>query len=523
MHNRTTTGARFRAALLAVAFLFPTLAPQIATTQGECRRFTETGKEVCGRFLEYWNANGGLPQQGFPISAPMQERSDTDGRNYTVQYFERAVFEAHTQNQRPYDVLLSLLGVFEYNRRYGRSIVPNQRVSTDNPIRFAQTGKTVGGVFRQYWERNGGLAQQGYPITEEFTERSALDGKDYTVQYFERAVFELHPENQPPFNVLLSQLGKFRYDARYNPQGTPRPVVTPTSGTAALRPGQGRWLTKANIPTPRSEVAVAEVNGKIYVLGGFSSRGQAVHEEYDPQTDRWRARANMPKRLNHAGAVGLNGKLYMIGGYLENGAAIADAYEYDPATDRWRTLAPMPTPRGALGVAVVDGKIYAVGGRNTADVGANEVYDPTTDRWGRLAPMPTPRDHLGVAALGGKVYAVAGRFESFARNTGINEVFDPATGRWERKAPLPTVRSGVAAIALNGHLLVFGGEATEGTFEENEAYNPATDSWVALAPMPTARHGIGAAEVGGVVYIPSGGPTPGGSQIATHEAFTLAP
>ena len=33
---------------------------------------------------------------------------------------------------------------------------------------------------------------------------SDLDGKSYTVQYFERAVFELHPENQPPFNVLLS-------------------------------------------------------------------------------------------------------------------------------------------------------------------------------------------------------------------------------------------------------------------------------------------------------------------------------
>jgi N-acetylneuraminic acid mutarotase len=453
----------------------------------------------------------------------MQERSDTDGRNYTVQYFERAVFEMHPANQRPYDVLLTLLGVYEYNRRYGRSIVAGQRASTDNPLRFPETGKTIGGAFRDYWERNGGLAQQGFPITDEFRERSATDGKEYTVQYFERAVFELHPENQPPFNVLLSLLGKFRYDQKYNAQGTPRPAVTPTAGTGQLSPGQGRWLTKASIPTPRSEVAVAEVNGKIYVLGGFSSRGQAIHEEYDPATDRWRSRANMPKGLNHAGAVGLNGKLYMIGGYTESGGAVADVYEYDPATDRWRTLAPMPTPRGALGVAVVDGKIYAVGGRNTADVGANEVYDPATNTWGRLAAMPTPRDHLGVAALGGKVYAIGGRFESFARNTGVNEVFDPATGRWERRADLPTPRSGIAAATLSGHVLVFGGEETQGTFDENEAYNPATNSWVALAPMPTARHGIGAAVVGDVVYIPSGGPTPGGSQIETHEAFTLAP
>jgi N-acetylneuraminic acid mutarotase len=454
----------------------------------------------------------------------MQERSDTDGRVYNVQYFERAVFEMHPANQRPYDVLLTLLGVYEYSRRYGRSIVAGQRASTINPLRFAETGKTIGGAFREYWERNGGLAQQGFPITDEFQERSETDGKTYTVQYFERAVFELHTENQPPFNVLLSLLGKFRYDQKYNAQGTPRPAVTPTTGTGQLRPGQGRWLTKAAIPTPRSEVAVAEVNGKIYVLGGYSSsRGQAVHEEYDPATDRWRSRANLPKGLNHAGAVGLNGKLYMIGGYSESGGAVADTYVYDPAADRWSALASMPTPRGALGVAEVGGKIYVVGGRNTADVGANEVYDPATDRWGRLAAMPTPRDHLGVAALGGKVYAMGGRFETFARNTGINEVFDPATGRWERRADMPTPRSGIAAVSLAGHVLVFGGEETQGTFEENEAYNPTADAWVALAPMPTARHGIGAAVVSETVYIPSGGPTPGGSQIETHEAFTLSP
>ncbi|HYP19541.1 MAG TPA: hypothetical protein VEY08_05650, partial [Chloroflexia bacterium] len=62
--------------------------------------------------------NGGLPQQGFPISEEMQERSDLDGKTYTVQYFERAVFELHPEEKPPYDVLLSLLGTFEYQRKY---------------------------------------------------------------------------------------------------------------------------------------------------------------------------------------------------------------------------------------------------------------------------------------------------------------------------------------------------------------------------------------------------------------------
>jgi FtsP/CotA-like multicopper oxidase with cupredoxin domain len=80
---------------------------------------------------------------------------------------------------------------------------------------FPETGKTVSGRFLEYWNANGGLAQQGFPLSEEFQEKSDLDGKTYTVQYFERAVFELHPENKPPYDILLSQLGTFRYKEKY--------------------------------------------------------------------------------------------------------------------------------------------------------------------------------------------------------------------------------------------------------------------------------------------------------------------
>jgi hypothetical protein len=56
--------------------------------------------------------------------------------------------------------------------------------------------------------------------TIEPVETSQLDGKPYTVQYFERAVFEYHPENQPPYDVLLLQLGTYVGKSRYT-QGFP--------------------------------------------------------------------------------------------------------------------------------------------------------------------------------------------------------------------------------------------------------------------------------------------------------------
>jgi plastocyanin len=175
------------------------------------RTFAETGKTLRGKFLQYWEAHGGLPQQGFPISEEMAEKSDTDGKVYTVQYFERAVFEMHPENQPPNDVLLSLLGNFLYKQKYPAGAPGQQPNTSPGSALFKETGKRVGGRFLQYWQESGGLAQQGFPISDEFMEKSPLDGKTYRVQYFERAVFELHPENKPPYDVLLSQLGTFRY------------------------------------------------------------------------------------------------------------------------------------------------------------------------------------------------------------------------------------------------------------------------------------------------------------------------
>jgi len=76
------------------------------------------------------------------------------------------------------------------------------------PHYFAETRHNVNGLFLRYWNDHGALAQQGYPLTEEFSEPSALDGKTYTVQYFERTRFEYHPEYaDTEFAVLLGQLG----------------------------------------------------------------------------------------------------------------------------------------------------------------------------------------------------------------------------------------------------------------------------------------------------------------------------
>ncbi|MEI7768756.1 MAG: hypothetical protein WCI67_02150 [Chloroflexales bacterium] len=73
---------------------------------------------------------------------------------------------------------------------------------------FPETGHNLGGDFRAFWERNGGLAVFGYPMTKEFIQQSQDDGRGYPVQYFERQRFEYHPEHAgTPYAVQIGRAG----------------------------------------------------------------------------------------------------------------------------------------------------------------------------------------------------------------------------------------------------------------------------------------------------------------------------
>jgi hypothetical protein len=168
-----------------------------------------TGFRVGARFQDYWAAHGGLPIFGYPISGERQERNAADGRTYIVQWFERARFEWHPENSGPFTVLLGHLG---RQMAAGRVFPGVTAFPTTADRRYIpETGHSLSGRFLQYWQATGGLAQHGYPISEPFAEVNPTDGQSYTVQYFERARFELHPANPAPYDVLLGLLGRQLY------------------------------------------------------------------------------------------------------------------------------------------------------------------------------------------------------------------------------------------------------------------------------------------------------------------------
>ncbi len=176
--------------------------------------FPQVPYTIAPPFYPYWDDQGGLPIFGLPLSKQIVEGG------YRTQYFERQRLEAHPENAVPYRVLLGLVGNETAARRNLSTtapFAPKENGGAAGCDYFPATRHTVCGDFRAYWHRYGldfgepgvtareSLALFGYPISEPFTEKLE-NGTTYTVQYFERARFEYHPENPAPYKILLGRL-----------------------------------------------------------------------------------------------------------------------------------------------------------------------------------------------------------------------------------------------------------------------------------------------------------------------------
>lgn len=200
--------------LLTVAVLLGSAPTAPAQAQGKIY-FPQTGHFLGGAFRSYWERNGGVELFGYPVSPEFVRNAD--GR--VAQYFERARFELDVVNNNAV-ISLGLVGR-EYLAATGQGFPPVAPVRAPGLRFFPETGHTLRGEFRNFWERRGGLARFGYPISEELVQQLD-DGRNYLVQYFERARFELVGNR-----VRLGLLGSFLVPCQLRPGF---PVTAPPSG-----------------------------------------------------------------------------------------------------------------------------------------------------------------------------------------------------------------------------------------------------------------------------------------------------
>jgi N-acetylneuraminic acid mutarotase len=253
-------------------------------------------------------------------------------------------------------------------------------------------------------------------------------------------------------------------------------------------PAADKWTQKKNMPLPAHHLAAVGYAGKIYLFGGaLQPQPGGPNQfpannawEYDPSADSWKALAPMPTARTAPVAAEVDGKIYVIGGAsVHPGAKLVSLGPkiphrslntnevYDPATNTWQTRMAMPTSRNQAAAGVVGGKIYVIGGRLAsafASAGTNadvvEVYDPAANTWGAAGlRMTTARSAMGFATFGNRILIVGGEIvdrHMFAAIRAV-EAYDPASNQWTELPIMPAARQGVSAAVIGDHLYVIGG------------------------------------------------------------------
>ena len=189
--------ARFFAFLAILGLLAQPSHGETQAQEGNSRYFSETGHNVSGDFLRFYQGNPNAEQIfGYPITTAF-----TDVRsNRLIQYFTRARFEFHPENPAGQRVRLTPLGESLYEN--GRKL----DIFTPIGCRSFPNGLAICYDFLEFYEKNGGEEVFGYPISgfEYLNER--------IVQHFQNARFEWHPNNPAGSKVVPSNLGRIYFN-----------------------------------------------------------------------------------------------------------------------------------------------------------------------------------------------------------------------------------------------------------------------------------------------------------------------
>lgn len=228
-------------------------------------------------------------------------------------------------------------------------------------------------------------------------------------------------------------------------------------------PNSDTWEELAPMPDFRNHIGAAVLNGKIYASGGiygetgFDGSAKTLWA-YDPEIDEWTSLAEMPIGRQAHGMAAIDGKLYVVGGTTSRGGDPSELWVYDTETASWdASRAPLPTMRDHLTVASYDGKLYAIGGRYSTNLPTVEIYDPLTDTWSRGPDMPTPRSGMGATLLNGQLHAIAGEDVVTEMVYKKHEVLDFGTMTWTSLPDIPWPLNAPIVAEVDGYIYVMGG------------------------------------------------------------------
>lgn len=153
--------------------------------------------------------------------------------------------------------------------------------------------------------------------------------------------------------------------------------------------GQKNRILPAMPGLAKSGFGVVVLNGKLLVMAGslvingvfFASPD--VYQ-YDSCLNSWSKLADMNVARYDFASAEVNGKVYVVGGYGMDGNSLSSAEVYNPETNTWSIIESLRRPRWGCFACGFEGKLYVMGGRSSFTIGNSkfvDVYNPERHSW----------------------------------------------------------------------------------------------------------------------------------------------
>jgi hypothetical protein len=367
--------------------------------------------------------------------------------------------------------------------KYWISVQANQNF--DPAGQWGWTGRTVTSNYPAAWQNPGG----GFASCTTWGLRSTCtSGPEAPDQVFRLIGTAIFPKcGIPSAWVVRNKLPMAVYGPNVTNDGDYAYVIGgfDLEGTGDITqtlrydPIKNTFSSFTPVPHPASMASAiySPINDKLYVFGGEKINSGLVYSStliYSFADNWWVLGTPMPEPRDFMAGGYYNGKIYLVGGYSTASVepAFSQVWEYDVIANTWATKTSMPEALGGAASAVVNGHLYVIGGRDPVNSARNQTYDYNIalDSWSVRSTAPYPVNVPGTAVVGGKIWVIGGGnpflgLDGLAFPAGNNSpnalgttiIYNPVTDSWSNGPSLNISRAFIGATALRGRIIAFGG------------------------------------------------------------------
>ncbi|TVU13910.1 hypothetical protein EJB05_37346 [Eragrostis curvula] len=220
------------------------------------------------------------------------------------------------------------------------------------------------------------------------------------------------------------------------------------------------------MPGPRKAgFGVAVLDGKLFVMAGYDADNgkDFVSDDvyrYDACLNRWAAVAKLNVARRDFACAEVDGVIYVAGGFGPDGDSLCSVEAYSPQQNKWILIESLRRTRWGCFASGFNGKLHIVSGRSSFTIGncrTIDVYDPNRRVWDEIkrgCVMVTSH-----AVLGNRLFCIEWK------NQRTLVVFNPEDSSWQR-IPVPLTGSSSTRFCLG----VFGGKVLLFSAEEEPGY-----------------------------------------------------